>query len=186
MPTSPFGIRFEEDTLAVTFEGLIKRTPLIKQIRALLEILQEKLGMPADIEFAFDGIHLYLLQCRAQSYSKDILPSPIPKNIPKEKIVFSANRYVSNGFVPDISFIVYVDPLAYNQLSDLSELNNVGRAIGKLNMILPKSQFILMGPLKSHGRRVIIFLNYHSVLTFFKIWLNHRFGICRFIQMMET
>jgi pyruvate,water dikinase len=146
MPTSTFGIRFEEDTLAVTFEGLIQRTPMIKQIRALLEILQEKFGMPADIEFAFDGINLYLLQCRAQSYSKDILPSPIPKNIPKEKIIFNANRYVSNGFVPDISHIVYVDPLAYNQLSNPSKLNNVGRAIGKLNMILPKSKFILMGP----------------------------------------
>ncbi len=31
----------------------------------------EKLGTPVDIEFAHDGEHLYLLQCRAQSQSDD-------------------------------------------------------------------------------------------------------------------
>jgi hypothetical protein len=146
MPTSQYGIRFEEDTLAVTFEGLIKRTSLISQIWELIGILKEKMGKPVDIEFAFDGVHLYLLQCRAQSYIKDILPASIPTDIAEKKILFTANRYISNGYVPDVLYIVYVDPYAYNCITDLESLNDVGRAIGRLNTILPKRQFILIGP----------------------------------------
>jgi len=42
--------------------------------------------------------------------------------------------------------VVYVDPDAYNNLSEHSDLLDVGRAVGKLNKLLPKRQFILMGP----------------------------------------
>ena len=145
-PSSIYNINFDNDNLVITFEGLFNHTPFIKQIKTILSILQEKIGIPVNIEFAHDGQNLYLLQCRPQSYSKDSLPSPIPKDIPNDRIIFSANRYVSNGIVPDIKFIVYVNPEAYSQLSDLTELTNVGRAVGKLNKILPKRQFILMGP----------------------------------------
>jgi predicted nucleotidyltransferase len=66
--------------------------------------------------------------------------------VPQSQILFSANRYVSNGKGPDITHIVYVDPEGYSQLADLSELRDVGRAVSSLNKILPKRQFILMGP----------------------------------------
>ena len=145
-PSSIYNINFDNDNLVITFEGLLKRTPFIKQIKTILSILQEKMGIPINIEFAHDGQHLYLLQCRPQSYAKDSLPSPIPKDIPNDRIIFSADRYISNGFVPDVIFIVYVNPEAYSRLSDLTELTKVGRVVGKLNKILPKRQFILMGP----------------------------------------
>jgi len=61
-------------------------------------------------------------------------------------VLFTANRFVSNGWVPEITHIVYVDPERYDQLGDLNALRDVGRAIGRLNKILPKRQFILMGP----------------------------------------
>jgi len=86
------------------------------------------------------------LQCRPQSFSKEIAPAAIPKDIPSRDMVFSANRYVSNGLIRDISHIVYVDPGGYNQLQRLEDLVNVGRAVGKLNMLLPKHHFVLMGP----------------------------------------
>ena len=144
--SSPMGIHFGKDDLIVTFEGLISQTPFVKQIRTLLDLLQEKIGNPVDIEFAHDGRSLYLLQCRSQSRSIESSPSPIPKNIPKDKIVFSANRYISNGFVPDIHYIVYVDPEAYAQLSEYSQLLKIGEIVSRLNKILPKRKFILMGP----------------------------------------
>ncbi len=145
-PSSLINLNFEKDNLIVTFDGLITRTPLIKQLRTLLSILQEKIGNPIDIEFAHDGQNLYLLQCRPQSYSLENEPSPIPKNIPMENIIFSANRYISNGLIPDITHIVYVDPEAYRQISDLTELAKMGSIIGMINKLLPKRQFILMGP----------------------------------------
>ena len=145
-PSSLFNIDFEKHQLLVTFEGFFQRSDFLKQMGSLLKVLEEKIGTPVDIEFAHDGHHLYLLQCRPQSYSRDIQPAPIPKDISEERIVFTANRYISNGYVPDITHIVYIDPGAYNRLSGVSELKTVGRVVGKLNKILPKRQFILMGP----------------------------------------
>jgi len=139
-------IDFERDDFVVTFEGLLTRTPFLGQIRGLLSLLQEKVNTPVDLEFASDGKDLYLLQCRAQNPAKFAAASPIPRDLPRDQIVFSANRYVSNGTIPNVTHIVYVDPEQYSRLGDLTELNAVGRAVGKLNKVLPKRQFILMGP----------------------------------------
>ena len=140
------GIDFDNDDFVVTFEGLISNTPYLKQMEAILKHLEETLGMPVDIEFASDGTDFYLLQCRPQSYSDLSMPAPIPKDVPIDDIIFSANRYISNGKVPDITHIVYVDPIKYGNIADRHTLMAVGRAVGKLNKLLPKRQFILMGP----------------------------------------
>jgi predicted nucleotidyltransferase len=74
------------------------------------------------------------------------VPVPIPKDVPEERIVFSAKRYISNGKVPDITHIVFVDPAKYTEVEELDEMKLIGRAVGKLNKLLPKRRFILMGP----------------------------------------
>lgn len=130
----------------VTFEGLATETTFVARMATLLKVLQDRLGMPVDVEFASDGNHLYLLQCRPQSYGGLDAPPEIPKQIPVERLVFSAHRYVSNGRADAITHVVYVDPDGYAGLSDLDDLRDVGRVVGRLNKILPKRQFILMGP----------------------------------------
>jgi len=133
-------------TPVFTFEGLIRHTPFADCLRDLLGLLQAKLGSPVDIEFAYDGTDLYLLQCRPQCYGSDSAPSPIPQDLPADKVIFSANRYVSNGKVPDITHIVYVDLQHYSQLNDESAIRDISRAVSRLNKLLPKRQFILIGP----------------------------------------
>lgn len=145
-PAGNLGIDFNREQPVVTFEGLFSHTPFLKQVHTILNILQEALDYPVDIEFAHDGTNFYLLQCRAQSYSEVGIPTAIPKNVPPEKIIFSANRYISNGSVSNITHIVYVDPQKYSELKDHQALVVVGRAISELNKLLPKRQFILMGP----------------------------------------
>ena len=61
-------------------------------------------------------------------------------------MIFEARRYVSNGRMPDITHIVYVDSERYAALEDADGLRRVGRAVGRLNKVLPKRQFVLMGP----------------------------------------
>jgi pyruvate,water dikinase len=145
---TPLGneIDFEKDDLVVTFEALLTKTKFIDSLKNLITLLEEKLSTPVDIEFACDGKDFYLLQCRSQSYSEGAEPAQIPQNIPEDKIVFSANRYISNGRVPNITHIVYVDPHKYDRMADYSSYISVGRAVGSLNKLLPRKRFILMGP----------------------------------------
>lgn len=143
---SKLSLDFEKDDIVVNFETLIGKTDFVRQVKIILAVLQEALGTPVDIEFASDGEHFYLLQCRPQSYSDDDQPQPIPKDIPKSAVVFDANKYISNGRMPDISHIVYVDPDAYTSLPERRDMQEVGRAVGQLNKVLTRHEFILMGP----------------------------------------
>lgn len=137
---------FEADPMVVTFEGLFSRTPFLKQMQKILKVLQEAFDHPVDIEFAHDGTNFYLLQCRAQPYSRENISITIPRDVPLEKIIFTANRFVSNGRVDDIAYIVYVDPQKYHEISSYQDLAAVGRAVGRLNKVLPKRRFVLIGP----------------------------------------
>jgi pyruvate, water dikinase len=138
-------VDFSKDTVVLTFEGLVAETPFVARMRALLQVLREKLKTPVDIEFASDGRHVYLLQCRPQGATEGASPVPIPRDLPQDRVLFTARRYVSNGQVNDVSHVVYVDPDAYARLEP-GKIREVGRAVGRLNRLLPKRQFILMGP----------------------------------------
>ncbi len=140
------GTDYAKDNFVVTFEGLITRTSFVKQIHELILNLRNNFENPIDIEFAHDGKDFYLLQCRTQSMGLESQPAVIPDDIPTEKIIFSANKYISNGIVSNISHIVYVSPEKYSEIAEYEHLISVGRAIGRLNKMLPKRQFILMGP----------------------------------------
>jgi hypothetical protein len=48
--------------------------------------------------------------------------------------------------VPDISHIVYVSPEHYAAQTSRDALVEIARAVGRLNVLLPKRRFILMGP----------------------------------------
>ncbi len=139
-------IDYNKDDLAVTFDGIISDTPFTKQIYIMLKTLRERMGMPVDIEFASDGDDIYLLQCRPQSFGQDSAPASIPKDIADKDMVFSANKFISNGLIQNISHIVYVDSEGYDRLTELDDLRATGKIIGMLNSILPKRQFILIGP----------------------------------------
>ena len=148
MVRPPMGLTtdYSKDQVVVTFEGLTRQGPFIQQIRAIQKTLFEALGTPVDIEFAHDGTSFYLLQCRPQSHSQDKVPVVIPRNVPDDQVLFTAHKYISNGRVPNITHIVYVDADGYSALRDRSELLAIGQAVGKLNAQLPKRQFILIGP----------------------------------------
>ncbi|MCD4749479.1 MAG: hypothetical protein K8R59_08890 [Thermoanaerobaculales bacterium] len=136
----------EKDTFVADFGGVFDSSNLISRMAKVLRTLEEGFESPVDIEFAFDGQDLYLLQCRPQSSGDDDAPAPIPADLPPNDIVFCAEKFVSNGMVPDITHIVFVDPEGYLRLDNKDDLLAVGQAVGELNKVLPKRQFILMGP----------------------------------------
>lgn len=145
-PPNPLQVDYQDDDFVVTFNGLLSKTQFIQKMHSILQILEAKFGVPVDIEFASDGKDFYLLQCRPQSYSGQNTADVIPKNIPSESILFSATKHISNGKVPPLRFVVYVDPEGYDKLKTKEEMLEVATVIGKLNKMLPRKKFILMGP----------------------------------------
>ncbi|ANA40998.1 hypothetical protein A2G06_12750 [Geobacter anodireducens] len=139
-------LHLNRDEMVATFDGLVKRTPFIRQIKAILQALREGMKMPVEIEFAHDGNQLYLLQCRPQSMENEALPGTIRDDIPESEVLFTAHRFISNGRIPDITHIVYVPPECYAAQASLDALVDIGRAVGLLNALLPKRRFILLGP----------------------------------------
>ncbi len=137
---------FKSDQIVITFHHLIKNTQMVKQMQSILLLLKDKLGYPVDVEFASDGDNIYLLQCRPQSRNHDDKAVAIPPNIPYQKTIFTANKYISNGMVTGVKTVVYVDPVEYRELEKYQDLVNVAYAISQLNSILPRKSFILMGP----------------------------------------
>lgn len=143
---SRIALDFRKDDAVVTFDGLIGDSEFIGTIRDMLEVLESELQMAVDIEFAYDGERIWLLQCRPQSRFDAAESDPIPKDVPLQDVVFRATRHVSNGAIPDISHIVYVDPYRYKLLSSAEEMRLVGRAVSELNRVLPRRSFVLIGP----------------------------------------
>jgi pyruvate, water dikinase len=140
------GVDFEAEEAVVTFEGLASGSPLLERVATLLELLQSHLGMPIDMEFASDGTHFYLLQCRPQSFIGATAAAPIPDNVPDERVLFTASRHISNGVAAGLTHVVYVDAQRYGALPDRAALLDVGRAVGRLNQLLPRRRFMLIGP----------------------------------------
>jgi predicted nucleotidyltransferase len=140
------GYHSEEHEVVVTFNGLLKNTNFIKKAAEIIKTLQKSIKSPVDIEFASDGVDFYLLQCRPQSYLGDQTGDAIPKDYKEQQVIFSASKHISNGRIPEITHIVYVDPVKYSELPDSDLMKQVGKAVSKLNKILPKRSFILMGP----------------------------------------
>ena len=130
----------------VTFDKLLGDGAFPAQMRGILRRLESAYGMPVDVEFAHDGNQLYLLQCRTQAEVKEFGQVTIPTDIPEERTVFSARKFVRNGLIDNIEYIVYIDPRDYDALPDRETRIAVARVVGRLNDRLAGRNFILVGP----------------------------------------
>jgi len=137
---------FSNEKCVITFNGLVRNTNFIPLIREMLTELTQEYQSPVDIEFASDGEKLYLLQCRPQMKLAETGHVTIPSNITDKNKIFSANQYVNSGILKDIDFVVYVNSEAYSAMPTDEDMREVGNIVGKLNQVLPKRKFVLIGP----------------------------------------
>ena len=143
-----------EDEFVLTFNGLTKDRRFVNLMRTALQRLEATYQRPVDVEFIVDILpnyphtdyRLHVLQCRPLSQRVEDSAVAIPKNIPPEAILFTSNRLVPDGRAVGIRYIVYVDPVAYHKLHDMTIKHELARVIGRLNKRLEQEEFILMGP----------------------------------------
>ncbi len=141
-------------SLVLTFDGLLQNTAFVRHMKLMLKQLEFAYGVPVDIEFTLEfgceyprpTLYLHLLQCRPQTGPEQDETIEVPENIPEADLIFGTTKLVPTGRVRDIRYVVYVNPLRYNELSTNSDKLEVARVIGRLNQRLEGTGFILMGP----------------------------------------
>ncbi len=145
---SPTGKFVEEspDRLYITFDKMLKETPLARRTLELLQLLEKEFECPVDVEFACDGERFYMLQCRPLPQTPEAGHVSIPKDIREDRIIFTANTFVRNAQVEDIEYVVYVNSRAYHAVTSHECLVGIGRVVGRLNDALADKRFILVGP----------------------------------------
>jgi hypothetical protein len=140
-------------SLVMTFEGLLKETTFVAQLKAILKALEFGYGVPVDIEFTVKlgnefprpSVEVHLLQCRPQSGYESAEDVRVPGNLSEQNIIFGTEKLVPTGRVPNVRYVVFVDPEGYSHLPTPEKLQ-LARVIGQINQRLEAQQFILMGP----------------------------------------
>ncbi|TFH42884.1 MAG: hypothetical protein E4H01_12835, partial [Lysobacterales bacterium] len=138
----------------VTFDGLLRRTEFPELMRRMLTTLEAAYNGPVDTEFALslegaeEGVpraRICLLQCRPQSHLRSERVE-LPEDIAEERRIFLTQRMVPDGIVKAIRYAIYVSPQAYGELELPAERLELARLIGRLNKVLERERFILLGP----------------------------------------
>jgi hypothetical protein len=69
----------------------------------------------------------------------------LPRELPKENIIFRTHGPLSDGRVNGLEYLVYIHPEAYHALAT-GRKNELARLIGHINARLAGKAFMLMGP----------------------------------------
>ena len=144
----------KDQKLVITFDELLRRTPLAKRFSKMLQILEKSYCSPVDTEFTLrivnpdsvkPEVEIVLLQCRPQSHLKDN-EACLPKDLADEQIIFSTPCMAPEGRVDIIRYVVFVPPEGYFGLPSSAARAELSRAIGLLNGVLKDEGFICVGP----------------------------------------
>jgi hypothetical protein len=130
----------------LTFENFLEKTPFVQLAKRILSKIETAYGRPVDIEFAWDEDKFYLLQCRSLSTRKELERVKIPEKIPQDKVLFTTRAGLSNSVVPNVEYIVYVNPRAYDLLPTFQEKMEIAGVVNALNKALAEKRYALMGP----------------------------------------
>ena len=122
----------------ISCSGIVKNEILMKQIQAIMQLIQKEYEYPVDIEFTVNlsetgEYSINLLQCRPLQVFKDTGKVKIPEHIQEENIILE-NVHSSMGLSRNIKMdlIILVDPIAYYQMP-YAKKTNVARLIGTVN-----------------------------------------------------
>ncbi|HLA97766.1 MAG TPA: PEP/pyruvate-binding domain-containing protein [Anaerolineales bacterium] len=142
------------DQLVLTFDELLRRSPLADRMKNMLKVLEKHYHSPVDTEFTVKvvdpempqpEIEISLLQCRPQSRLQES-EVRLPENIPAENIIFSTPRMAPRGHIPNIRHVLFVTPEGYFSLPGSTARARLVQAISALNAALANKVFICVGP----------------------------------------
>jgi len=125
-------------------------TPLAKTIEVLLDVVQEAIGTPVEIEYAVDlnrdaklRTSFYLLQIKPMVGNENNFKVDMGKADHDSTLLY-AEKSLGNGYIGDIKDVVYVDPEKFDKL----RTEEIAQEITKINdsMRAQNMQYVLIGP----------------------------------------
>ncbi len=140
--------------LILTFDGLLRRSPLAARMRQMLQLLEKHYRAPVDTEFTASisnpmevqpEIVISLLQCRPQSHLKEI-DARLPQPLNEDNIIFATRRMAPRGRLEAIDYVMFITPEGYFALPTPAARAELVQAISKLNKALAGRTFIAIGP----------------------------------------
>ncbi|HLN21412.1 MAG TPA: PEP/pyruvate-binding domain-containing protein [Bacteroidales bacterium] len=136
----------------VNFADILKYDyiPLASTIKLILEVVEESIGTPVEIEFAVDlnkddagDTSFYLLQIKplvgsGAGYSIDT------SKIVRDDLILLTRKSMGNGIIENITDIIFAEPEKFSSRHS----NDMAREINRMNesMIHENRQYILIGP----------------------------------------
>lgn len=151
-PVGHFIDRFHQDMPWVTFDGLIRHTGVIADLKRMLHELSLAYQQPVDIEFTINflpdgGHHIHLLQCRTFQIQKNAVHGGVdPATVPGHRVLETRGAVIGLGREVPLHDILYVPTAAYAALSD-AERHRVAKLIETLvQKHDPARNLILIGP----------------------------------------
>ena len=149
------------EILYVSCEGLTKNESLMKDMKEILELIQEHYEYPVDTEYtiniAQDGSYVIdLLQCRPLQLTKDGERVEFPEDISEDSVLLET-KGVSMGFSRKIKLdsVVYIDPIKYYNMpykkkydikKALSDVNWYYKGKGKKLLLLTPGRICTSSP----------------------------------------
>jgi hypothetical protein len=136
----------------VNFANIIKHKyiPLPQTIKVILNMVEEAMGSPVEIEFAVDlnkdklgKASLYLLQIKPlikNARDKDISIDDVDYN----KLLLYSEMGMGNGIIDDITDVIYVDLKKFDKLKTEKMRDEIERL--NIEMIKENRKYILIGP----------------------------------------
>jgi hypothetical protein len=126
-----------------TLDGLLADGVFAELLRDVLQAVQRAYGRPVELEFAWDGEHLVLLQGRVLARWPEVAarwPDPEP-----ERILFRGRGRVPDGEVRGVDWLGWLDPRAWAK-ADEGLRERLTAAVGRLDDKLAGSRVIWLGP----------------------------------------
>ncbi len=143
----------EEQHRVLTFDGLLKRTRFVQDIRDILRRLEDAYQHPVDIEFTANFVDdqqykINLLQCRPlQVQGVDLVKLPEARIPAESRIIEAHGAVIGHSRVVNVDRILYVVPSLYGKLP-IAQRYEIARLIGRLNQSRQASSqtTMLLGP----------------------------------------
>ena len=154
----------DTDVYYVNCEDLVRKTNFTRLMRDIFHSLERTYEKPVLVEFTamIDMVDPRSINFKIQIHNcrpmilPDIMKAPLPPSGSADRrMLFTSDLFVGNGVIPDISYVVAVDPVNYQKIFGKVKLEFC-ELLSEINQKLSGEKFIFVaasrwGAMENHG-----------------------------------